>query len=97
FAPHKEALRLIGVCKRQKTTAEFQDNVARGVALHLAFAYQREARPDQEDTEEIEDPVETRNQRHACPDKHTAHDQRADNAPEEYSLFFFRWNFKICE
>src|ERR1051326_3376380 len=97
FSTDKKVLSLIGIGEREESSAEFQDYIFGGILLFIASTHELKAGPDQKDSEDVENPMEALHQRHAGYDKDTAHNQCANNSPEQHALFFFRRNFKISE
>src|SRR5438270_11789983 len=92
---NKKAFALIAIAERQKAPTKFQDNVAGRVLLLVTSAHQLNACPDQENAENVENPVEALHQSHASSNEKPAHDQRSNYPPEQHRLFFFRRNFKV--
>jgi len=55
------------------------------------------ARQIQQQAEEVEDPVEPRDERRADADHHAAHHQRAEDAPEEHAMLVHRRHAEVRE
>ena len=69
------------------------------VALELLVLLQRHAHAgdDEQRAEDVDDPLEPREQRRAEPDEQAAHDERAEDAPEQHAVLVLRRHGEVLE
>src|SRR4051812_4257825 len=79
---------------RKEPLGHSRDDIVGWIAL-LGFDEEHlHARDDEKSAEEEEDPVIAMDQLRAEPDHHAAHEQRAENSPEEHPMLIDR---RHCE
>ena len=71
------------------------------IRIHIDFILARQRHLDagvnEEGTEDVENPVETVDHTHADENKSCAHDDRANDSPEEHAVLEFGSNFEVGE
>src|SRR5205085_8637795 len=77
----EEALALVVAHYGDSARDGADDGILLGAHVRLLLAEHLEARVDEEEAEEVENPVEALDERRARADHRDAHDERAQNAP----------------
>src|SRR5688572_15872840 len=82
----EELLPLVSVDDAQAALQEADRRVLLRLHLHLAVAQDLDSGVDQEDAEEVEDPPELGDERHAEDDEQPAQQDGAEDAPEQHTV-----------
>ena len=81
--PDKELAAHIFRGNRHKFAKQTQNRISLRMNLRLVFSNQLEPAVNQECAEQINNPLELPNESHTEKDEEAAHNQRANNSPEE--------------
>jgi hypothetical protein len=82
---------------RDEPRHEADDGVVLRVGRRLLLPHHPDAGVDEEDAEDVDDPVEAFDERGAECDHRHAHDERAHHAPEEYPVLVLRRHLEVAE
>ena len=95
--PDEEVLAFVFVRDRQNPSQESNGRIILGVGFGLIRKGNPDPGEDQEGSEEIDDPVKIVEQRRSEGNENPAHDERAQNPPEQNPVLVGQGNGKIGE